>query len=101
MSARFRISPWDLANSVLAALLLVTVVGGPRRLPPEGMLLQTWSMHWEGPDGKRVSDDFNVQTFNPRHEFDPFLHEYHWFGSATMEPPPLPGRNRLVGRFVE
>src|ERR1700689_4345070 len=98
MSTRFLQSPWNVTNSVLAALLVLTAFGGPRRLPPDGLLLQTWSMHWVGPDGKPQSENFTIQTFNPRQEFGPFLHEYHWFGPPTMEPPVMPGSNRLIGR---
>ena len=114
MSARYRFSLWDVANGILAALLLITLVGGPRRLPPDWLTPQTWSLRWEGPDGKPLSTNFIFQTFRAREKFGPFLHEYHWFGRPTIDMPVLPDtklpseiqvppgeHKRLLGTFVE
>lgn len=120
MNPRYRPSFWGIANGILAVWLVITLVGGPRRLAPDWMTLQTWSMHWEGPDGRPLSTNFIFQTSKPRQEFGPFLHEYHWFGPPTIEMPVPPNtrvlkrmpvlpeppaspteHNRLLGKFVE
>jgi len=92
---------WNTAISFLALSLLVTAVAGPRRLPPESLFPQTWSMHWEGSGGQRLSEDFEIHEANPRYQFGPFLHEYHWFGLPTVELPPTKEQRRLVGTLVE
>lgn len=98
MSKGYRLSLWDVANGILAALLVITLAGGPRRLPPDWLVQQTWSMHYAEPDGRPISTNFIFQTFKAREQFGPFIHEHHWFGPPTIEMPVLPGKSALSGK---
>jgi len=98
MSKGYRLSLWDVANGILAAWLVITLAGGPRRLPPDWLVQQTWSMHYAEPDGRPISTNFIFQTFKAREQFGPFIHEYHWFGPPTIEMPVLPGKSALSGK---